>query len=100
MEIDLRVAMRFESIDDVVKSRTVDLSQGGCFLATRSPRAEATRVHLALTVGEREAQVKGVVVHRVTPADAAGQQPGMGVQFTEVGEDARALIDEILARAG
>ncbi len=96
--VELRVALRFESIDDVVHSHTVNLSEGGMFIGTRSPRPEGTRVQISMDVGGRQVALSGIVVHRVSSAAAGRHPPGMGVQFVELGDDARSLVDEILAR--
>lgn len=98
--IELRVAMKFESVDDVLQSRTVNISEGGMFIATRQPRPEGTRVRIELEVALRHTSLSGVVVHRVTQAHAGREPPGMGVQFVNLSDDARDFVAEILARAG
>ena len=96
--VELRVAVRFDTIEDVLRSHTVDLSEAGVFIATTSPRAVGTRVRIAMTVGEQAVDLPGEVVRCLPPAKASGAMPGMGVRFEALSDEAQALVDEICAR--
>jgi uncharacterized protein (TIGR02266 family) len=94
--VELRVAVRFDSIADVLSSRTVDLSTAGVFIATPSPRAIGTKVRVEMTVGDEVVELPGEVVRRVTLADGPGVVPGMGVNFDELAASAQQLVDRIV----
>lgn len=96
MKLNMAVRLQFASVDEVVQSRIVDISRGGVFIRTPQPRPEGTGVRLALSVGDREATLPGVVVRVVRLQDGGGP-PGMGVMFTDLGDSEQAFVDELLA---
>lgn len=98
--IELRVAVRFEKFDDVLRSTTLDLSRGGAFLSTRAPRAVGTKVRFSLEVAGESAEIRGCVVRRVLPTEVGHGEPGMGVDFESLDEAASSLIERILASGG
>ena len=97
--IELRVAVRFDSIEDVLKSHTVDLSHNGMFIATVTPRKVGTRVRVKMTVAEQVVELNGTVARCVPPVEAVGTVPGMGVNFGTLALDAQDLVDRIVAKA-
>jgi len=95
VQLDLSVRLQFASADDVVHSRTVDISRGGVFLRMSQPRPEGTKVKLDIEVAGEPVTVSGVVVRTVRPGEGSGP-PGMGVLFTDNGDEQRAFIERLL----
>jgi molecular chaperone DnaK len=95
--VELVVSMRFESLAEVVECKTLDLSRGGVFIGTRSPRPEGTKVRLDLQIGERRMNLAGVVVRSVEPS-ALGGASGMGVMFTELTAGQTMLLEAVIAQ--
>ncbi len=62
---------------------TADVSYGGVFLCTDSPLPlmQLVGVQLVLPIGDRALAAHGMTVHVVTPDNAQGRIPGLGVQF-------------------
>jgi hypothetical protein len=67
-----------------------DISDGGCFIEMPMPLKKGTRLKLVLWVKETKVQVDGIV---------SNSRPGfgMGIQFTEVSEEARGQLKSFLA---
>lgn len=92
---DKRVAVEMwaEASDGeaVYYNQVADLSLGGVFFDTPCPQPVGTVVQITLELptqaGIRPVQVRGVVVN-----DGGAATPGMGVRFTDLGEEARAAI--------
>ena len=97
--VDLVVSMRFESLSEVLECRTLDISAGGVFIVTRSPRAEGTKVRLDLQVAERRLNLDGVVV-RAIEAEELGHSPGMGVMFGQLTAGQKMLLEALVAKKG
>jgi uncharacterized protein (TIGR02266 family) len=95
--VSLRIAVRFDSIDDVVNSSTLDISRGGAFIRTRATRPKGTKVELRLTVGDELVQLHGRVARCASPDDPNTPHAGIGVEFLELDEDATRHLDAILA---
>lgn len=95
MKLDLAVKLQFASVDDVIHSRTVDISRGGVFLGMSNPRPEGTKVKIDIEVAGEPASISGVVVRTVRPGEGSGP-PGIGVLFTETGDDQQAFIERLL----
>lgn len=96
--VELRVAVRFDSIEDVLNSHTVDVSAMGVFIKTTAPRSVGTRVRIQMTVGDETVDLTGVVVRRVSAAEAAGGPPGMGVNFADLDSPAESMVARIVER--
>ncbi len=96
--ISLRVEMKFDGSEDIVSNKSLDLSPTGVFIRTPEARAAGTPVRLRLSFRTRKTVVEGVVKHSVSVKDSATDIPGIGVEFTEVSEEARAFIEEVLGK--
>ena len=83
-----------------IKSKTKDISQGGICLITRSPLKEGDVLNLTIRLlgEEKPFKVKGRVVW--TQVFEIGNQKGYdnGIEFTEIPEDNRAIIETFLRR--
>ena len=70
--------------------RTIDLSTGGCFLATNSPLSLRTRVKLRLSQGKESVEILATV-RAVKPGT------GMGMEFLEIDPPQFAILQLWLA---
>ncbi len=89
----------FECIEDYIAEYVSSISPGGVFIKSKKPLPVGTRVNLTFSVivDDVETVVGEGEVVRVenTPGET-----GMGVAFTRLSADSKALIDEIMARHG
>jgi uncharacterized protein (TIGR02266 family) len=95
-----RFAVRFGTVDDFRREYATNISAGGIFIRTEKPPAMDTVVDVALELpGGGPVEGKAVVVHRVTPEEAAqrGAEPGIGVQFVHGDDRFRERIDQFVA---
>lgn len=93
--VELEVRICFASSDDLVRSRTLNLSHGGAFVLVRDVRPIGTRARLVLVVGDRTLTIGGIVAH-VVDSDVA-TAGGVGIFFTEIEATDRVLIDALVA---
>ncbi len=78
-------------MDDV--SRVGDLSVGGLFLSTRTPRPPGAKVNLDFLVPEGQIRAEAVVKHRI-PND------GLGLRFTAITDQDCPRLVALLNRIG
>ncbi len=74
-------------------SVTRDVSASGCFVKTTTPFPTGTSVRVRLTLSGAAFAAIGNVTGNVSPE-------GMGIVFTEIGENDRAILERWLANAG
>jgi uncharacterized protein (TIGR02266 family) len=95
-----RFAVRFGSVEEFRREYATNISVGGLFIRTDDPPLMEAVVTVSLELpGGAPVEGKAVVVHRVTPEEAAQRKvdPGVGVQFVH-GDDAfRDRIDKFVA---
>ena len=96
--ISVRVALQFESMEDVIQNKTLDLNTKGCFIRSRNQQPVGTKLRLRLNIGSRAVYLDGVVAHVVPIDDDAMVIPGMGIRFTELDEQGKAFIEEVLGK--
>ncbi len=96
--LGLLIQFRFDTFEDFLTEYATDISAGGMFIRTQSPREEGSMVYLqfALRDGPKIFEGLGRVV-RVNPPEDPGRVAGMGVEFVNLDADSRQLIEEILA---
>ncbi len=95
-----RFAVRFGTVDDFRREYATNISAGGVFIRTGNPPAMDTVVDVVLELpGGVPVEGKALVVHRVTPEEAAqrGVEPGIGVQFVHGDDRFRERIDQFVA---
>ncbi len=86
----------FVPIDDYIAEYVTSISPGGVFIRSRNPLAVGTRVDLRFAVildDVYHIEGEGEVV-RLQQKDPRG----MGVAFTRLSADSKAIIDRIMAR--
>jgi PilZ domain len=103
MKLERRGATRYnfgaiaEVIDtdqpDELVSVTRDLSFSGCFVKTTTPFPKGTRVRVRITHSGGEFTAMGNVTDNVTAT-------GMGIVFTQVEPNDRAVLERWLGNAG
>jgi c-di-GMP-binding flagellar brake protein YcgR len=102
-QVDLAVRLQFESVQQFMDATAEDLSVGGMFLRSQEVgpdgllRAVGEVMRLQFDAGGRR-MVEGTCrVVRVVPSHEPGQPPGVGIEFVELDETGRRLIEAILA---
>ena len=98
--VGLLVRLSYGSVDEFVDRFATNLSRGGVFIRTRSPKPPGTQVAFELKLSTGETVVKGlgtVLWSRAEdPHSNPPVAPGMGVQFTDLDEPSRALIEQVM----
>jgi molecular chaperone DnaK len=101
-ELDLKLA--YGSVDEFLERYSVNISRGGIFIRTLDPEPPGTPIALNIEIGTGERVIRGKgVVRWTTPPSAPGEPPhapGMGIRFTELDPESRALIDLVVATRG
>jgi len=97
--LQLLIQYRFDTLEEFLAEYSTDISCGGMFIRTESPREEGSFVYLqfALRDGSRLIEGLGKVV-RVNTKGEGDRVPGMGVEFVNLDEESVDLIEEIVAR--
>jgi uncharacterized protein (TIGR02266 family) len=95
----VRVRLRYTDLDTFIERFAPNVTRGGVFLASKSPRAEGEvfffEVQLADGTVALSGEGKVIWVKAFNPAEP--QKPhGMGVQFVQVDGASRATLDRIL----
>lgn len=70
-------------------AKVVDISFGGCYVEMTATSARGTRLNLAIGIDGRRIRARGVV-------QTSYPCLGMGIEFTEITLDDRALLSEVL----
>ncbi len=82
---------------DLATGRTLDLSPGGMRLELHHPLPLRTIVEMSLALDNEIVDVRGKVVYLEEIDD---DRCAMGVQFLDVGEEARQVLERYVAAAG
>jgi molecular chaperone DnaK len=100
--VGLLLKLSYGTVDEFAEKFASNISRGGVFIRTREPRPVGTAVTFELRLAGGEAVVKGQgVVRWIQPENPSAQPPvasGMGVQFVELDERSRELVDRIAAQ--
>jgi uncharacterized protein (TIGR02266 family) len=91
----LHVEMVAGDVSAKTTGPSMNLSEGGIFLATTSLLEVGTQLQLYLASSERTVEVQGVVAWTRSEGTDEGP-PGMGVRFTEMENSQRSHIEQIL----
>jgi len=92
----LVVRIAYSTVDALFSEFTRNVNEGGLFIETDNPPPTDTRVALQFKLpgSDLPIQARGRVTRIQQPG---GDGPaGMGVEFDNLGQDARALIDELV----
>lgn len=104
IDASLQVKLRFADVERFRIFTTKDLSAGGLFVVTETPKPVGSVVQLVMYPPgiELGLPIYGDVVRVVTPQQAAerGVRPGMGIRFEDLDAEARssliALVETVL----
>jgi uncharacterized protein (TIGR02266 family) len=95
-----RFQVGWSTVQDFVLEYAANISVGGVFVQTEGPPEldQIVTVSLRLPGSDAAVETKGVVVHRVSPEEAAekGAAAGMGVQFLDASDQFRAAIERAI----
>lgn len=93
----LKIRLKFPDRDKFARLYERELAKGGIFLKSPQlkPIGTAVEIHLLPKGTELGLRLIGQIIHVVSVDDAElmGSPPGMGVRFTDLDDDKRALID-------
>ena len=81
------------------ESRAGGISGGGLFIESQTPLSVGTRLTMEFSLPEKSEEwmpAKGTVAWVCPKADQYTFSPGMGVRFTEIAEDVRERIHELV----
>ena len=92
----LVVRVDYATIDELFSEFTRDINEGGLYIETESPREFGTVVsmHFHLPGSDQTVRVRGTVVRQHAGGD--DHASGMGIEFDDLGHEARRQIDEII----
>jgi molecular chaperone DnaK len=100
--VGLLVRLSYGSVDEFVERFATNLSRGGVFIRTRSPKPPGTHVAFELKLANGETVVKGLGTvlwsRHEDPHSNPPVAPGMGVQFTDLDDPSRAIIERVMGR--
>ncbi len=90
------VRIDYSTVDEMFSEFTRDINEGGLFIETEKPHQPGTEVamHFRLPGGGDVLRTIGRVV-RVSNGEV-GTPPGMGIEFDELTDDDRKVIDRIV----
>jgi molecular chaperone DnaK len=101
---ELKIRLGYGSVDDFVERYALNVSRGGIFVRTLDPLPPGAELELDLALASGEGVIRGRgVVRWIAAPSAPGEphrEPGMGVKFTELDPESRALVDLIVATRG
>ncbi len=101
-QLELRLA--YGSVDEFIQRYALNISRGGIFVRTLEPRPPGTEVTLDVSIGSGDQLIRGKgIVRWSAPPSGPGEahrEPGMGIRFTELSPESRALVDRIVATRG
>lgn len=95
LTLKMLVQVRLDSLDEFLREYAANISMGGMFIRSVEPHPEGSMIYLQFTLADGEKLIEGLaqVIH-VNPPDHPA--PGMGVEFVNLEENSRALIEKIL----
>jgi len=97
-ELHILVQFRFDTFEDFLAEYSIDISVGGMFLRTDHPRPEGSMIYLQFALRDGSKLIEGLgKVVRVNPG-GTDRPAGMGVEFVNLDEDSRVLIEEIVSQ--
>ncbi|MCZ6601994.1 MAG: PilZ domain-containing protein [Planctomycetota bacterium] len=94
------IRLRIGNINDFTEQYTSDLSAGGIFVKMNFPPPIGTQVDLEFHLDpvNKTIKARGNVVRSIRDGEAEDGDPGMGVQFTNLGEEGKRFIELVVAK--
>jgi uncharacterized protein (TIGR02266 family) len=96
----LRIRLKHASLDAFVERFSVNISRGGIFIASRTPHPVGTVLRFEFQLQQGTPVVRGegeVIWVKEFDPEAPTKPHGMGVRFTRLDAESRAVIDRALA---
>jgi uncharacterized protein (TIGR02266 family) len=99
----MRIKLKYPDVETFIQKYAVNISRGGIFIATKTPKAVGTplKFEFLLAVGEAGISVirgEGQVLWtREFDPNQPGKAHGMGVKFTRLDAESQAIVDRALA---
>jgi molecular chaperone DnaK len=91
----IQVAISLESNSQLYAGLTRDVSRGGVFVPTYQDIEVGTETDLELELPNGTIEARGVVRWQRVASDSS--PPGIGIEFVELDDAARGLLDELCA---
>jgi uncharacterized protein (TIGR02266 family) len=93
--LKMLVQFRLHDMDEFMREHAVNISAGGMFVRTAEPHTVGSMVYLQFQLidGEKLIEGLGKVVHVNPPEHVV---PGMGIEFVNLDQGSRELIDRII----
>ncbi len=93
--VDKEVKIEVRDPENLTRSTSRDLGNGGIFISTPEPMKIGTELELSLQLpGSELVNLKGVV-RWVREEEADGKKAGMGIEFSEPTEDKLNIIKKL-----
>lgn len=101
VEFSARVKLKFPGVAALEQYFVQNLSRNGIFIQTPKPLKAGREIQLQVTDGEGEVLFEAIakVMWARTESNEAGEPPGMGLKFTQVGDASRQTIERIVAQS-
>lgn len=97
--LNVLVQFRFDSFEDFLAEYSLNISPGGIFIRTDTPREQGAVIYLQFTLRDGNRLIEGMGrVVRVNPPGDPSRPAGMGIEFTNLDEDSLALIADVCAQ--
>ena len=100
--LPVELSVRYQSLEGFYSDYSMNISQGGMFVSTQNPFPVGTRVTLKviLPAGELPLGIEGEVIW-ISEYDRKSRShliPGMGIQFCNLGEQEKGIIEAFIDR--
>ncbi len=94
--LSLLVQYRFNTLEDFLAEYSVNISPGGMFIRTDTPKETGTMLYLQFSLKDGSKLIEGLgrVVHVNPPGDPS-RPAGMGVEFVNFDDESMALVEDI-----
>ncbi len=96
----MRIKLKYPDVDTFIQKYAVNISRGGIFIATRTPKPVGTVVRFEFQLASAQPVIRGEgQVIWVKDFDPAQPQRvhGMGLRFLRLDPESRAMVDRALA---
>ena len=101
LRLPTRLRVSFDSSGELRECLMTNISSGGVFVATDDPLEVGSTIRLRIEIEDsgRILDLAGIVAVVNAGADLCSSERGMGIRFTRLSEEQKALVEEIYGRA-
>lgn len=96
----MRIKLKYPDVETFIERYSVNISRGGVFIATRTPKPVGTVLRFEFQLASALTLIRGegqVVWVKAFDPDNPRRVHGMGVRFTRLDPESRAMVDRALA---